>query len=340
MCTSIYIIKCDGGGLQVQTKFNNTENTIVIEKKPFSERRKRLIKMILSQKQLQIMALLGVAWMLLFNYAPLVGLQIAFKDYNIIKPMSVAPWAGLKYFKQFLEDPNFWSSVKNTLGMSFYSLTIAFPLPIIFALFLNELRSVRYKKFVQTISYLPHFLSWVILGGILTNWLSDVGVINKILMALNIIKEPVYFLAEPEHFWGLAIISNIWKELGWSAIIYLAAIASIDQEMYEAATVDGAGRFRKMWSITLPSIKPTISMLFILAVAGVLNSNFDQIFVLRNSLNQPASEVIDIFVYRMGLQLGRHSYATAIGMFKSVIAFILLYTANQVNKKLNDSSIF
>jgi putative aldouronate transport system permease protein len=324
----------------VEVNVNEVETIIKgTGKKPLMNKRSRLIRKILSQKQLQLMALLGVAWMLVFNYAPMVGLQIAFKDYNIIKPMADAPWAGLKYFKQFLEDENFWSSVKNTLGLSIYSLVITFPLPIVFALFLNELRSVKYKKFVQTISYLPHFLSWVILGGMLTNWMSDVGIINKILQALNVINEPIYYLAEPKYFWGLAIISNVWKELGWSAIIYLAAIASIDPEMYEAATVDGAGRFRKMWSITLPSIRPTISMLFILAVAGVLNSNFDQIFVLRNSLNQPTSEVIDIFVYRMGLQMGRHSYATAIGMFKSVIAFVLLFTANQVNKKISGSSI-
>ena len=323
----------------METKINNAGGTVAIEKKPFSERWKRITRIILSQKQLQVMALLGIIWMLVFNIAPLYGLQIAFKDYNIIKPMSEAPWAGLKYFRQFIGDDNFWASIKNTLGISFYSL-LTFPLPIIFAIFLNEIRSVKYKKFVQTVSYLPHFLSWVILGGILTNWLSDVGIINKALMALNVIKEPVYFLAEPEYFWGLTIISNIWKELGWSAIIYLAAIASIDPEMYEAATVDGAGRFRKMWNITLPAIKPTIAMLFVLAVSGVLNSNFDQIFVLRNSLNQPTSEVLDIFVFRTGLTLGRHSYATAIGLCKSVIAFILVYTANQVNKKLTDSSIF
>ncbi|WP_243154891.1 ABC transporter permease [Clostridium thermarum] len=323
----------------METNVNEVETVIKdMGKKPMNKLSK-LIKKILSQKQLQLMALLGLAWMLVFNYAPMVGLQIAFKDYNIIKPMSEAPWVGLKHFKAFLEDENFWSSVKNTLGLSIYSLVITFPLPIIFALFLNEIKSVKYKKFVQTVSYLPHFLSWVILGGMLTNWLSDVGIINKIFIALNIIKEPIYFLGEPQYFWGLAIISNIWKELGWSAIIYLAAISSIDPEMYEAATVDGAGRFRKMWSITLPSIRPTISMLFILAVAGVLNSNFDQIFVLRNSLNQPTSEVIDIFVYRMGLQMGRHSYATAIGMFKSVIAFILLFTANKINNKISGSSI-
>lgn len=322
----------------MEANLNEVEK--VLEKKQPPSRGKRLITRLLSQKQLQLMALLGVAWMIIFNYIPMYGAQIAFKKYNIIKPISEAPWVGFKYFLDFFKDDSFWDIMKNTLGISFYKLIIGFPLPIIFALFLNELRSIRFKKFVQTVSYLPHFLSWVILGGIMVNWLSDIGIINKILMALNVINEPIYFMAEPKYFWGIAVISDMWKELGWSAIIYLAAIAGIDPEMYEAATVDGAGRFRKMWNITLPSIKPTISILLILAVAGVLNSNFDQIFVLRNSLNQSTSDVIDVYVYKMGLQLGRHSYATAIGLFKSIIAVILLVTANKVNKKLNDSSIF
>lgn len=316
----------------------NDAKRLKIEQK--KEKRKRFLRKLKSQKELQIMALLGVLWMIIFNYIPMYGIVIAFKKYNIIKPISDAPWVGLKNFKDFFQDDNFWMVMKNTLGISFYKLIIGFPLPIAFALLLNEVKSFRLKKAVQTISYLPHFLSWVILGGIMMNWLSDVGIINNILMSLHIIKEPIVFLGEPKYFWGIVVISDIWKELGWSAIIYLAAIAGIDPEMYEAATIDGAGRFRRMWSITLPSIKATISILFILAVAGILNSNFDQIFVLRNSLNSSASDVIDVFVYRMGLQLGRYSYATAVGLFKSIIAFILLFTANTVSKKLNDTSIF
>ncbi|GIW48798.1 MAG: hypothetical protein KatS3mg079_274 [Caloramator sp.] len=183
-------------------------------------------------------------------------------------------------------------------------------------------------------------MSWVVLGGILTTWLSDVGIINEILIKMNIIKEPVNYLAEPKYFWGIVVLSDIWKELGWSAIIYLAAIAGVDPEMYEAATIDGASRIHRMIYITLPAIKPTITILFILAVSGILNSNFDQILVLRNSLNASASDVIDIYVYRMGLQLGRYSYATAVGLVKSIIAFLLLLSANYVSKKLNDTSLF
>nr|WP_240480083.1 ABC transporter permease subunit [Paenibacillus fonticola] len=307
--------------------------------KPPPSARRKWLKNLYSQRHIQIMALLGVAWMIIFNYIPMYGVIIAFKDYDIIRTIAEAPWAGLKHFKEFLADENFGYVMKNTLGISLLKL-MTFPLPIIFALFLNEIRSLRYKKAIQTISYLPHFLSWVVLGGILATWLSDVGIINDILMALHIIDKPISFLAEPKYFWTIVITSDVWKELGWSAIIYLAAITSISPEMYEAATIDGAGRLQQMWYVTLPSIKATISILFILAVSGVMSSNFDQILVLRNSLNDSASNVIDYYVYYTGISSGRYSYSAAIGLFKSVIALILLLIANQVSKKLNDTSLF
>lgn len=307
---------------------------------PPAVRRTSLLRRLLAQRHIQMMALLGLAWMIVFNYIPMYGIIIAFKEFNIVKSISSAPWVGLEHFKEFFAADDFWIVMKNTLGISFLKLFIGFPLPILFALFLNEVRSIRYKKLVQTISYLPHFLSWVILGGILTNWLADVGIINNILMGLGLIREPISYLAEPSYFWGIVVTSDIWKELGWSAIIYLAAVASISPEMYEAATIDGAGRFQKMWYITLPSIKATISILFILAVGGVLNSNFDQILVLRNTLNESASNVIDIYVYHTGMLNGRYSYSTAVGLFKSVIALILLLVANKVTKKLNNTSLF
>jgi putative aldouronate transport system permease protein len=309
-------------------------------KLPFKKSSERLLKKLKSQKQLQLMAWLGVIWMIIFSYIPMYGVVIAFKKYNIVKPIADAPWVGLQYFKEFLSDENFKIVLKNTIGISLLKLLVCFPIPIFFALMLNELTSVKFKKFVQTISYLPHFLSWVILGGIMMNWLSDVGLINKILMDLHILKQPITFMAEPKYFWGISVISELWKELGWSAIIYLAAIAGVDPEMYEAATIDGAGRFSRMFYITIPSIKPTIALLFVLAVSGLLNTNFDQIMVLKNSLNASSSEVIDTFVYRMGLQSARFSYATAVGLFKSVIAFMLLWIANFASKKLNDTSLF
>ncbi|WP_426446910.1 ABC transporter permease [Paenibacillus sp. S-38] len=298
------------------------------------------IRKVYGQRYLQVMALLGVAWMLVFHYIPMYGIIIAFKEFSIIKSVAEAPWAGLEHFRAFLTDDSLPYVVKNTLGMSMLKLLIGFPLPILFALFLNELSSVWFKKSVQTVSYLPHFLSWVILGGILSTWLADVGIVNKLLLALGFITEPIAYLAEPDYFWGIVVSTDIWKELGWSAIIYLAAISSVSPELYEAATMDGAGRFQKMWFITLPSIKGTITILFILAISGVLNSNFDQILVLRNSLNESASSVLDVYVYQMGIVNSRYSYATAVGLIKSLIALALLLGANYVTKKLNNTSLF
>ncbi|MDF2835662.1 MAG: protein lplB [Paenibacillus sp.] len=308
--------------------------------RPDRKRIGRIGSRLLKQKYLQVMALAGIAWMLVFCYAPMYGILIAFKQYSVAKPISEAPWAGLEHFRAFLEDDNLRYVIINTLGMSALKLCIGFPIPIAFALLLNELRSLRFKRYVQTISYLPHFLSWVILGGIVTTWLSETGIANELLLAARLIEEPITYLAEPGYFWGIAVGSDIGKELGWSAIIYLAAIASIPPDMYEAATIDGANRWQKMRYITLPSIGGTISILFVLAVSGIFNSNFDQIMVLKNALNESASNVIDVYVYQVGLQQGRFSYSTAVGLLKSLIALLLLLVANGVTKRLNQTSLF
>ena len=301
------------------------------------------------EKYLQIMALLGIAWMLVFNYAPMYGIIIAFKkNYRITVPLFSleflkSEWAangGFYHFIQFFKDEEFVNVMTNTLGISLIKLFVNFPLPIVFALFLNEVRSHKFKKVVQTISYLPHFLSWVVLGGILTTWLSETGLFDELLVKSGIIAQGKTYLAYPEYFWSIVILSDLWKELGWSAIIYLAAIAGIDQELYEAARIDGAGRMRQIFSITLPSISGTITILFILAVGGLFNSNFDQIFVLWNPLNSSRSNVIDIYTYNVAMRGMRYSYAAAIGLFKSVAAFILLFIANKVTKKINETSLF
>ncbi|OPJ65011.1 ABC transporter permease [Clostridium oryzae] len=291
-----------------------------------------------NQKYLQIMAIVGVVWMLIFQYIPMAGIIIAFKRYNIASTIFNAQWVGLKYFKQFFVDDQIPLVIKNTLGISFYKLIIGFPLPILFALLLNELKNVKYKKVVQTVTYLPHFLSWVVLGGIMMNWMDMTGLLTKLCVGMHIIPKATNMIGIPSYFWAIVVSSDIWKELGWNAIIYLAAITSIDQEMYEAATIDGAGRFQKMFKITLPCIKPTIAILLILAVSGLLNSNFDQIFVLRNNLNIDASNVLDIYVYKTGIANLQYSYATAVGLLKSVVALILLLSANFVTKKLNDNT--
>lgn len=293
-----------------------------------------------NQRYLQLMVLPGIIWMLVFNYIPMGGIVIAFKKFKITKSISEAPWVGFKYFIEFFEDSNFSDIIVNTLGISLLKLLIGFPLPIIFALLLNEIRGTRFKKLSQTISYLPHFLSWVVLGGILVSWLAKDGVINDFLMAINIIKEPISFLGGPNYFWGLALISDSWKELGWSAIIYLAAITGVDQQIYEAATVDGANKLQKILYVTIPSITGTIAIMLILQVSGLLNSNFDQIMILKNQINISRSQVIDTYVYQVGMTMGKYSYATAVGLFKSVIALMLLLIANTSSKKLMGRSLY
>ncbi len=311
--------------------------------------KKSFLARLREEKYLQIMALLGIVWMLIFNYIPMYGILIAFKKNFFIttplfsKKFFTTPWAdhfGFQHFLNFFKDEEFFNVMSNTLGISILKLIFNFTLPIIFALLLNEVRNVRFKKVVQTITYMPHFLSWVVLGGILTTWLGESGLFNELLIKLGVLKEGVAFLAYPKYFWAITVISDLWKELGWSAIIYLAAISGIDQEMYEAAKVDGASRWKQIWTITLPSIAPTVTIMFILAVGGLLNTNFDQILVLNNPLNAPRSNVLDIYVYQTAMRGMRYSYASAIGLFKSVIAFILLFIANQVTKKLNDTSLF
>lgn len=298
-------------------------------------------KRFLQQWGIQTMVIPGIIWMIVFNYMPMSGILMAFKDFRLsYKSIFQGHWIGLANFTEFFNDSYFSITMTNTLGISALKLLIGFPLPILFALMLNEIRSTRLKKSIQTISYLPHFLSWVVLGGIMITWLSKSGIINDLLVSLGISDQRVSYLGQPQYFWGLVLISDTWKELGWSAIIYLAAISGIDQQMYEAATVDGAGKLKKIWYITLPSITGTISILFILAVSGVMNSNFDQIFVLKNALNTETATVLDIYTYEMGMRNGRFGYATAIGLFKSVIGTVLLLTANFTSKRLMGRSLY
>ena len=296
-------------------------------------------KLFCKQWQLQSMVIPGIAWMLVFCYIPLLYLIIAFMDYNIAVHLFENEWVWLKHFKAFLSDDRFWRSVKNTLGMSALRICIGFPIPILFALLLNEIRSPKFKKAVQTISYLPHFISWAIFGGILLNWLSESGIVNQLMVGLGLQSKPMLYNADPDKFWGIAFVSDTVKEMGWSAIIYLAAISGIDPGLYEAAELDGANRWQKMWHITVQCIRPTIAILFILGVSNCLGSNFDQIFFMKNSANIPKAETIDMYIYNMGLGQGRYSFSTAVLFFRSIIAFGLLQLCNFVSKKLTGESI-
>lgn len=270
------------------------------------------------QIDLQSMILPGILAMIVFNFLPLYGLTIAFKNYRVIMGVEgffTAPWVGFKHFTDFFSSQYFGRVLGNTLGINVLGLAIRFPLTIVFALFLNEIVHNGFKRFVQTVSYLPHFISWVIFGGIIMQLLSiEGGVINNFLLRLGVIDEPIFFMGEPRYFWFLAVFTGMLKEIGWNAILYLAAIAGVDLQLYEAAIVDGAGRFKRMWYITLPSIAGTVVILLIFAISGIFNSSFDQIWVLQNSLNVSRSEVIVTYVYKVGLTQMRFSYATAVSV--------------------------
>lgn len=294
-----------------------------------------------SQFALQSMVWPGILFLLLFSYVPMYGILIAFKEYDLFLGVADSPWIGFTHFKEFVNDPNFLNVLRNTLAMNLMGLMLGFPAPIVFALFLNELNKKRFKRFVQTISYLPHFVSWVIFGGLVLTVLSPSnGILNLLLTSLHIIDEPINFIAKPHLFWMIMVSAEILKGIGWGAIIYIAAIAGVDQELYDAAKIDGAGRFGRMWYVTLPAIMGTVVIMLIFAISSILNTGFEQIMVLQNPLNQDVSETIDTYVYKVGLRQMRYSYSTAVGLAKSVVALILLIAANYVSRKVTDNSLF
>ena len=303
-----------------------------------AEKGSSLWKRIKQQKYLLIMAVLPVAWMLIFCYYPIYGIVVAFKDYNFGLGIMGSPWAGLKYFKELFGDPDIPRIIVNTFRISFLKLLFGFPAPIIFAVLLNELRGMKmYKKFVQTATYLPHFISWAFIAGYLSTLLTDDGAINSMLMSLGLTSQPIQFLAQK----GTVIVaSDVWKSFGFSSIIYLAAITAVDVQLYEAATIDGATRFQQVWHITLPSIKPTIMILLIMSISGLMGSNFEQMYLMKNSLVNDVAEVLSTYTYTMGMIKGRFSYSTAADLFQSFVSVTLLLIANFTSKKLTDESFF
>lgn len=297
------------------------------------------------QKTIQIFVLMGVVFLFFFNVVPMFGLRIAFAEYKIAEGINgffSGEFVGLKYFKEFLFDRKFLALMKNTLSISFLKLVLSFPLPIFFAIVLNETRNMGMKRVVQTVSYLPHFISWVIVAGLLFSFFSTTsGVVNEVLLAAGLIKEPLDILSNPDSYYGLAALSEIWKETGWSAIIYLAAISGIDPTLYESAQIDGAGRLQRIRYITLPSIRGTISVLLILSVGGLLSAaGFEQSMLLGNSMNISRSEILQTYIYKIGLGQGRYSYAAVAGLFQSVISLLLVLSANALSKKFAETSLF
>lgn len=292
------------------------------------------------QFQMQSMIWPGLILCFIFSYIPMYGIIIAFKDHNILSSVTGAEWVGLKYFREFFFDPALPNVLRNTLVLNGLALLFSFPAPILLALFINEIKHVKFKKTVQTISYLPHFLSWVIFGGIVMEMLMPNGVVSVLLYKLGILSEPINFMAKGEYFYAIYTIISIIKSVGFGSILYVAAITGIDQELYEAATVDGCGRFQKMWYITIPCISGTIVIMLIFQISSILNTGYEQIILLQNSLNLAYSETLDTYVYKIGIAQSRYSYAAAVGLLKSILSVSLMLIANQTSKKALGRGLF
>ncbi|MEH7009914.1 ABC transporter permease subunit [Neobacillus niacini] len=301
---------------------------------------KKIKSNIVRDKYLYLLLIPFIAWYIIFAYKPMWGLQIAFKDYSLFKGIADSPWVGLENFERFFQSEYFLRTLKNTILISLYTLIFAFPAPILLALLFNEVKNAVFKKSVQTLTYLPHFISIVVIAGIVTNFLSPTtGIVNQIIDKLG--GEKIYFLIEPEYFRTILISSmNIWKDVGFNAIIYLAAIAGINPALYEAAKIDGAGRWKQMWHITLPSILPTIIILFIINIGSFLEVGYEAILLLYQPATYETADVINTFVYRAGLQEGQYEIGAAAGLFNSVVGLILVVAANKISKKVTENGLW
>ena len=292
------------------------------------------------QKVLLIWAGIITLYGVIFYYLPLAGWAMAFQDYKPKDGILHSQFIGLEKFKMLFSDATFLRVIRNTLAMGVINLVVTFVTAIAFAILLNEVRNRGGKKVVQTISYLPHFLSWIVVTGILHDMLSGTGIINELLVNAHLITQPINFFAHEKYFWPIVAFANVWKETGWNAIIYLAAITSIDPSLYEAAAIDGAGRWGKIKYVTLPGIKPTIIILLLMNVGNVLNAGFEIQYLLGNGLVQNVSQTIDIYVLKWGISQGDYAIGTAAGIFKSVVSIILIVAANQIAKRNGEERLF
>lgn len=289
--------------------------------------------------ELYLFVLPTVLYFIVFHYIPMYGVQIAFRDYSPSEGIWNSPWVGLEHLNRFIHSYYFRSLLENTLGISLYELAVGFPVPIILALALNELRSGAFKKIVQTVTYAPHFISVVVMAGMIIAFTAPgTGLINLAIKALG--GDPVQFMSDPRWFKSIFVFSGVWQNMGWGTIIYLAALAGVDPQQHEAAMIDGATRTQRVWHINIPNIVPTMVILLILNVGSLMSVGFEKVFLLQNPLNLDSSDVISTYVYRSGLVQGQFSFAAAIGLFNSVINFILLITVNRIAKRLNQTSLW
>ena len=292
------------------------------------------------QKALILMSVPFVLYIILFRYIPLAGWTMAFQNYKPNKGMFDQVWVGFQWFKELFQSPEFLLSLRNTIFMSLISTALGYITAIVIAVFLNEVRNIAVKRFVQTVSYLPHFLSWIIVTSLVANALSvEDGVINNILMGLHIISKPIQFLSEPSYFWNIIGWTYVWKEVGWNTIVYLGAMTAIDPCLYEAAQIDGCGRLRKIRHITLPGIKSTIIIMMIMSAGHILDANFEMPYLLQNGMIQDVANQVDMYVLKYGFKLFNFSLATAAGIFKNVVNITFLLIANSVAKRAGEERL-
>ena len=321
---------------------SSTSSTAIEMPVEKTEKKKRNVSLtdLKHQKVLLIWSVILTVYGVIFYYLPLGGWLMAFQNYKPRTGLLGSEFIGMKKFAMLFSDVTFLRVIRNTLAMGIINLVVTFVMAIVFALLLNEVASKGGKKVVQTISYLPHFLSWIIVTGILHDALSGTGIINQVLMNLNVISQPINFFAHEQYFWPIVAFANVWKETGWNAIIYLAAITSIDPSLYEAAAIDGAGRWAKIRHVTLPSLKPTIMILLLMNVGNVLNAGFEIQYLLGNGLVQNVSQTIDIYVLKWGISQGDYSLGTAAGIFKSVVSIVLIVFFNHMAKRHGEERLF
>lgn len=298
-----------------------------------------LLKSIRNNWELYLLILPVIIWYIIFCYAPMYGVQIAFKNFMASKGIWGSPWIGFQHFERFFSSYYFERLIKNTLGISLYSLIVGFPIPIILALMVNELKNEKFKKAVQTITYAPHFLSTVVVVGMLFSFLDpQTGLVNVIRRGLG--KEPVAYMLEPSMFKTIYVFSGVWQHMGWNSIIYIAALTGIDPQLHEAAIIDGANRIRRIWHINIPGIMPTIIILLILNMGNLMSVGFEKVFLMQNDINLEASDVISTYVYRSGILGAQYSFSTAVGLFNSVINFILLVIVNRISRIISETSLW
>nr|AIF26896.1 hypothetical protein [uncultured bacterium fosmid pJB148G3] len=300
------------------------------------ERKKSIWLDIRKDKMLYLMVLPGIAYFLLFHYVPMYGLTLAFRKYNIYKGFAASKWIGWDNFEKLFTMYGFTDALRNTILISLKKIAFGFPVPIIFAIALNEVRNLKYKKVVQTVVCLPHFISWIVVQGLLfTMFSASTGALKNVMVIFGENGKPLNLLASKEHFQGLIVVSDIWKEFGYGSILYFATLAGIDPQLYEAASIDGAGKLRQIWHITLPGLRSTILIMLIMRLGNILNAGFDQIFAISNSMVSEVAEILDTYVYKLGITKQDFSRSTAAGLFKSVIGLIAVLTTNAIVKKID-----